>query len=227
MNRQNNLKIILTTVIVLVISAITVFTVVNWADIVKKFQSAASKNDGYEKHERNTVQPSNVDTNATIVDSSKDSASIPDETKILHHPTESNTKSFSKFDEPLNPQPKEATPIGLDDLPPQKEKEPINSAKFKANENSPLLADTSLDAIRNSKPKKSIKTYRSKRHFHAKKHHKRYRHSLAKSHKANGLEKRVIFLEKKFGVKKPNGNKQASLANRIYRLEKIITQKKK
>ena len=227
MNRQNNLKIILTTVIVLVISAITVFTVVNWADIVKKFQSAASKNDGYEKHERNTVQPSNVDTNATIVDSSKDSASIPDETKILHHPTESNTKSFSKFDEPLNPQPKDATPIGLDDLPPQKEKEPINSAKFKANENSPLLADTSLDSIKNSKPRRSVKVNRSKKYFHPKRHYKRYRHAATKTYKANGLEKRVSFLEKKFGVKKSNGNKQASLANRIYRLEKIITKKKK
>ena len=55
MNRQNNLKIIITTVIVLVISAIAVFTVVNWAEIVRKFQGAAAKNDGFEKHERNTV----------------------------------------------------------------------------------------------------------------------------------------------------------------------------
>jgi hypothetical protein len=59
----------------------------------------------------------------------------------------------------------------------------------------------------------------------AKKHHRRHRHSrIAKS---SGLEKRVSYLEKKFGVKKPVNKKQASLANRVYRLEKLITKKKK
>ena len=225
MNRQNNLKIILTTVIVLVISAIAVFTVVNWAEIVKKFQGAAAKNDGFEKHERNTVQPSNVDTAVNSSEPAKDSSSL-EEPKILHHPTESNTKSFSKFDEPLNPEVKDIKPIGLDDESPVKAKEPVNTYKPKAKEDFPLLADTTLDSNKKSfSPEKSVSASKGYKKFRAKKHHRRHRHSrIAKS---SGLEKRVSYLEKKFGVKKPVNKKQASLANRVYRLEKLITKKKK
>jgi hypothetical protein len=227
MNRQNNLKIILTTVIVLVISAITVFTVVNWAEIVKKFQGAAAKNEGFEKHERNTVQPNNVDTstNTSVVDSSKDISAVQDESKILHHPTESNTKSFSKFDEPLNPETKDATPIGLDE-PPVKAKD-SKVIKPKTKGDYPLLADGQFDSPLTPTPEKSIKMNKSKKYFHAKKHHRKHRHIRNGALKGRGLEKRVTFLEKKFGVKKTAGKKQTSLANRIYRLEKLITKKKK
>ncbi len=227
MNRQNNLKIILTTVIVLVISAIAVFTVVNWAEIVKKFQGAAAKNEGFEKHERNTVQPNNVDTstNTSIVDSSKDSSPVPDEAKILHHPTESNTKSFSKFDEPLNPDPKDASPIGLEE-PPVKAKD-SKLIKPKSKEEYPLLTDSQFDSPKMAPPEKSVKTNSSKKYVHAKRHHRKHKHGHKKVVKANGLEKRVTFLEKKFGVKKPSGKKQSNLANRVYRLEKLITKKKK
>lgn len=227
MNRQNNLKIILTTVIVLVISAIAVFTVVNWAEIVKKFQGAAAKNEGFEKHERNTVQPNNVDTstNTSIVDSSKDSSAVHDEAKILHHPTESNTKSFSKFDEPLNPEPKDSPPIGLDE-PPLKAKD-TNTFKSKTKEDYPLLADNQFDSPKTAHPEKNAKLSKSKKNIHFKKHYRKRRHIYKKVVKANGLEKRVTFLEKKFGVKKTAGKKQSSLANRVYRLEKLITKKKK
>ncbi len=226
MNRQNNLKIILTTVIVLVISAITVFTVVNWGEIVKKFQGAAAKNDGFEKHERNTVQPNNADTAPTTSDSAKDSSNLPDESKILHHPTESNTKSFSKFDEPLNPEVKDIKPIGLDD-PPVKAKDSANTFKPKTNEEFPLATDNSLDS--NKKifpPEKSIKMSKGNKHIHAKRHHRKHRHLRKRIVKSNALEKRISFLEKKFGVKKPSGKKQANLANRVYTLEKLISKKK-
>lgn len=227
MNRQNNLKIILTTVIVLVISAIAVFTVVNWAEIVKKFQGAAAKNEGFEKHERNTVQPNNVDTatNTSIADSSKDSSAVQDEAKILHHPTESNTKSFSKFDEPLNPDPKDASPIGLDE-PPAKVKD-SKLIKPKAKEEYPLLTDNQFDSPKMAPPEKSVKTNSSKKYVHAKKHHRKHKRTYKKVVKANGLEKRVTFLEKKLGLKKTTRKKQSNLANRVYRLEKLITKKKK
>lgn len=219
MSKQNSLKIILTTIIVLIISAIAVFTVVNWAEVVKKFQGAANK-DGFEKHERNTVPPVQNSTTSNTVDESKNSSLVPDETKTTPHPTET-AKTTSKFDEPLSPPVKDTTPIGLDEPPIIK---PKDSAKTKINEDNfatNVLIDSPKTNFNSEKPAKIS----PKKHKHGRKHHHK-KHKARNSVKTSGLEKRVSYLEKKFGIKKPK-SKQASLANRVYRLEKMITKSKK
>lgn len=216
MNRQNSLKIIPTTIIVLIIAAIAVFTVANWAEVVKKFQGAANK-DGFEKIERNTVPPTTTNTPTTTMDEPKKVDSILEDTKTTPHPTET-AKTTSKFDEPLSPPVKDSTPIGLDEPPILK---PKDNSKTKIAEDN-LATNVLIDSPKtNFNPEKPAKITKKKYH-HVKKHHKKYKHHRVV--KASGLEKRVSYLEKKFGIKK---TKQTSLANRVYRLEKIITKSKK
>jgi hypothetical protein len=229
MNRQNNLKIIITTVIVLVISAIAVFTVVNWAEIVKKFQGAASKSDGIEKHERNTVPPSS-NTNTTVTNTPteewKDIPASKDESKLTQNNL-TDTKNTAKFEDnaKTNAKLKEADPYGIDDPPTlkPKDKEIGTFAKFKDNDEYPMGNEGEVEKKVNPTSEKTVRMSKGKKHHH----HRKYRGRRGKFTKVKNLDRRVTFLEKKLGIKKTVKGKKPSLENRIYRLEKLITKKKK
>ena len=219
MNRQNNLKIIITTVIVLVISAIAVFTVVNWAEIVRKFQGAAAKNDGFEKHERNTVPPNN--TTGLISTNSKD------ETKSLSSDKPvSDTKNPSKDDTTkINPKSKEQDPYGLEEPATLKPKDSNSPFKVRDNDEYPMGNENFNEKKNTVTPDKKAHVAKV-RNYKYKKYRRKARVSKSNLVKVKNLDKRVTYLEKKLGVKKPITKKKTSLENRIYQLEKLITKKK-
>ncbi|MBK8394535.1 MAG: hypothetical protein IPL26_04715 [Leptospiraceae bacterium] len=226
MNRQNNLKIIITTVIVLVISAIAVFTVVNWAEIVKKFQGAAAKTDGIEKHERNTVPPAQSNTVAatntneewkdTIQakdDSRKTPNSItdPNDSKLLEDKPKSKTKDSDIY--------------GLEEPPTLKPKKISNDLSAKDKDQYSLGNESDTENKNIFSPEKKVHLKKGK--SHKLKKYKRKTITRKQSVKVKNLDKRVTFLEKKLGLKKPKTTGKVSLEKRIYRLEKLVTKQKK
>ncbi|MBP9889951.1 MAG: hypothetical protein KBF93_26875 [Leptospiraceae bacterium] len=227
MNRQSNLKIIITTVIVLVIAAIAIFTVVNWAEIVKKFQGAAAKADGIEKHERNTVPPTNH-TNAftantdewkDIPSSHKEDTKLPNNTQI-----DVNSKNPSKEDSlKTNSKLKEKDPYGLEEPPIISPKDSGIGYKYTHNDEYPMGNDSSLEP-NNSPFNKKTKVSAGKK-YTKKKYKRKSRYSKTRLAKVKNLDKRVSYLEKKLGIKN-SPKKKPSLEKRIYQLEKLIVKKK-
>lgn len=229
MNRQNNLKVIITTVIVLVIAAIAVFTVVNWAEIVQKFKGTGAKLDGIEKHERNTVPPSNSNTlvGTTTTDDWKDLPSSKEDNKSKDASLDTTTKNTPKDDYPkTNPRLSEKDPYGLEEPPIISPKDSGLNYKYKHTDEYSMGNESSLDSSAHSSSGKKTKLTKTKKYSHKKyrKKHKKFRSNLAR---AKGLDKRVSYLEKKLGIKKQPTNKKVSLEKRIYQLEKLIIEKKK
>jgi len=228
MNRQSNLKIIITTVIVLVIAAIAIFTVVNWAEIVKKFQGAATKADGIEKHERNTVPPTNNHTNAftantdewkDIPSTHKEDAKLPNNTQV-----DPNSKNPSKEDSiKINSKLKEQDPYGLEEPPIISPKDSGIGYKYKHSDEYPMGNESSLET--NNFPfDKKTKVSKGKK-YTKKKYKRKSRYSKTRLAKVKNLDKRVSYLEKKLGVTN-SPKKKPSLEKRIYQLEKLIVKKK-
>ena len=199
------------------------------SEIVRKFQGAAAKNDGFEKHERNTVPPNNT-TGLISTNSKEDWKDLPsskDETKSLSSDKPvSDTKNPSKDDTTkINPKSKEQDPYGLEEPATLKPKDSNSPFKVRDNDEYPMGNENFNEKKNTVTPDKKAHVAKV-RNYKYKKYRRKARVSKSNLVKVKNLDKRVTYLEKKLGVKKPITKKKTSLENRIYQLEKLITKKK-